>query len=224
MDQTSPPQGRGEKTKHSAAIRMAIRLYPEARPATAVVRICTGVSAIVVIAILAWFAYFAIEAMDAGVPEMILIMLIMPAGLGLLLLGDWVGAWSRRNSKMWGLFYKEGKDEKFAKIILRRLARLLGITPLLVGGLAVGVFGRLKCREIRLEHTQATVPIWLHRSVSTDRDWQFYETELSCLNGWVATRGPRRVYIRTNLGRELCTTPSGYYLMRQAADQICATS
>ncbi len=203
---------------------MAIRLYPEARPATAAVRISTGVCAIAIIAILAWFAYFAIEAMNAGAPEAIFIMLSIPAAFGLLLLSDWVGDWSRRNSKVWGNFYKEGKDEKFAKLVLRRLARLLGVTPLLVGGLAVGVFGRLKRREIRLEHTQATVPIWLRRSVRTDREWQLYDTELSRMKDWKASRGPRRVYIRTNLGRELCTSPSGYDLMRQAADRIRATS
>ncbi|MFU8829621.1 MAG: hypothetical protein ACNA8P_09335 [Phycisphaerales bacterium] len=224
MDQSSPPHGCGKKLKHSASIRIALWLYPEAKPATLAVRTCTAVFAMIIVVILVWFIDMAVWALGAGYPDMILLSLIMPATIIILLLGDWVGAWSRRTSKVWGPFYREGKDEKFAKIVLRRIARLFGITPLLAGGLAVGVFGRLRCRDLRLEHIEQLIPIWQHRSISAEHEWQLFDSELSRLDDWVATRGPLRVYIRTNLGREFCTRPSGYRMMRQAADQISVLS
>jgi len=220
MDQFSPPHGRGKKLKHSAAIRIALWLYPEAKPATQAERICTGICAIGILGLLVWILYFALQASSAGAREMILVLLIMPAGISLLLLGDWVGDRSLRNSRVWGQFYKEGGVARFAKRMLRRLARLFGVTPLLIGGLLVGLCGRLKRREISLEHTGQLLPIWLHRSISPEQEWQLYDSEIARLDDWTTTRGPLRVYIRTNLGREFCTTPSAYWMIVQSADQL----
>ncbi|MFB3430690.1 MAG: hypothetical protein ABL309_07205 [Phycisphaerales bacterium] len=204
----------------SLAIRIALAAYPDARPPTAIERAFTVVIGVVLLAILVTLLVLVVQLTSAGFADSIWIVLLLPGLAVFIVLADFVSdASEHRVGSPSGAF---DRFHWFVMAVQQRLLRAFGITPLFVGWIAVGLFGRLRPMELVLEDPHETVPTWLPRAKAHPKPWNLNRKELSRMDDWSCARGPLRVYVRTISTRDFCTTPAGFERIRAAAERARA--